>query len=268
MLLNDRKIENYIVDALRSGPVESLQLVQQIRSMHAVSKEAVYKSLRKLIAHEVVVKNKRTVSLNGVWVTEMTALFSAIQQTVVNPSRFSKYQDRDSVTYTFSTLETLDAFWNHSIVELTGLVPTKSPVYIYCPHYWFPLVRKESERAIVRSVLRQGRIWRLVSGGITKLDTVAGGILRAWGGEYSPWRNNYFSNQLYFNIFEDFIITVTLDMRTATAIEEWFNAYTAITPSSISEFNTLLSLRGTYKLKITRGSKKAHALRKKLSKFF
>ena len=160
-MLPRSNLEQKIVQSLHTGPVKSTVLVEGLVVGEGVTLQAVYAAIRRLRQDEIVLVQGKKLALSSVWLERMGEFFAEAQKVYLEkaqeePFSFGHLQEGDRVTYKFKNPVLLDQVWGHVFFELVKRVSVDAPIMIYNPHYWFPIVRQESEDLIFRWLQTQG----------------------------------------------------------------------------------------------------------------
>ena len=111
------RIEEYIIELLDDGSMDGPNILASLTHQYhkKITKQAVYKSLRKLVDEEVVNKTGTQYSLNRVWLQKIQAFSKRHieQHTSIDTMNILNLEDGDSVTYQFKNPFTLDITWGH-----------------------------------------------------------------------------------------------------------------------------------------------------------
>lgn len=263
--MSAQTVHSYITDALAEGSLPSKKLVENAKKKLGVTKEAVYKALRQMITEEIVVKRGKTVSLSNQWVIDMAEKWKKVEARYSGKTGGYLPAEKNSVVYTCKTLDQLDTLWNHNIYEIVATLPKGSYLLAGVPHYWFPAIRSGSEHSLVKNIKARGYHWLQLASSKKKLDIE----LR----KYFPYKEiEYHATELpdkgYFNVFGDYVVEVTLDSKTASYINRWYDTHTKFDAESISELEKVLKIKGVFKLKISRNKSKAERYQKLFKKYF
>ena len=102
------KIEEYIIEALDEGPLQGPELIDCVQAKRPQSaREAVYRALRKLMAEEVVSKNRKAYSLSRHWLQRIRRFANRHTQSAsrIDADQLLALEDGDRVTYHFKSAE-------------------------------------------------------------------------------------------------------------------------------------------------------------------
>lgn len=93
----------------------------------------------------------------------------------------------------------------------------KEPVYLYNPHEWFLLARKENELELFNTISRKGHRVLLTVGNDSFLDRY---VKKYFDNNFSQYhirnRRLFNENNYYLNIIGDFLIEVWMDKKYRT----------------------------------------------------
>jgi hypothetical protein len=240
-------------------------MVVDVATELGVTKEAVYKTLRNLIAREICVKRGKTISLSNQWVVDMSKKWRTVEARYIDKAKKPLLADKNSIVYTCKTLDQLDTLWNHYIIDLATILPVETPLLFYTPHYWFPAIRSSAEEQVTRAITSRGYRWMQLAGNTTTLDVELQKYFPQKEIEYHSARVNDKKNA---TILGDYIIEVTFDKKASEYIDEWYEKNSMFTKESIAELEKALKIKGIYKLKILRSKSKALYFRKLFAKYF
>jgi hypothetical protein len=266
-LLQPKKIDELIVNFLLKGEVSTSLLLSHVKEVKKdVTKQGFYFALRKLKKEDIVITYKKKASLNTVWLKDMQSKFNTVQPTY-SSSDFLSLEDKESVTYNFSTIKNMDTFWGHTWNVLMATVPHLEPLFVYDPHYWFYLARNSLEKKFHKEISQNKRQYLMTVGGKTELDKV---IKRDFNSHYLQYNLEkvFPSENYYVTIIGDYITETYLDPKVTKEIKDIFNSNLKITSDAVLKLQNILELKIKSKLKISRNKARADRLKKKLGKNF
>lgn len=272
-LTRPQKIEDLIISTLLTGEkktVELLRLISRTQGFIGTTKQGFYRALRKLIKEEVVIVYKKHISLNSNWVQEMRDLFIRSTDQYSNPDSpigFLSLSDGESASYTFNTIKNMDTFWGHTWNVLIKQITPDEPVFVYDPHYWFYIARKDLEKKYHKEISSQHRYFFMTVSAKTHLGTLIKNDFKPPYLQYNVKR--VFNDESYYmTVLGDYIVETHLDKKIVDIISHIFNTNTAITTEVVRILQDLIETPISCKLKITRSLTKAEKLKKKLIKDF
>lgn len=175
-ILKPHRIEDYVLEKLIDGEQLAITLLSKIRkTKNHITKQGFYAALRKLKADEIILMYKGKVSLNTVWIKKMNEMFEEINKAyTVNQKSFDVLglENRESISYTFSNIKSLDTFWGHSQNILLHNTNSNQPIYAYDPHYWFYTARRDTEKELLKEIVKHNRQFLMSVGYSTPLDKI------------------------------------------------------------------------------------------------
>ncbi len=139
-----KDLEDFIIERLGDSEcgVEAMHS-EYSEKYKPVTKQAVYKTLKKLCNDEIIIKHKDTFSINNIWKKRVVSLLE-------HSNRFPSLKEGESIAYSFKSFKQLDEYWKH-IQE--GTLEDAKTTYFFCPHqyWWFVPGRRESEVTFYKS---------------------------------------------------------------------------------------------------------------------
>jgi hypothetical protein len=269
-LLDPESLDEKIVLLLKNGALNTSDLLVLLQKGGTVTKQGFYAALRRLKAEDTVVVQRKTVALNTTWIQKMRNLVLGMGRVYTEDTGaigILSLADKESVSYSFATIQQLDAFWGHAQNIVVHATPVTDPVYTYDPHYWFYIGRKDTEYALVDEVTSLGKQFLMTVGGNTALD-------KAIKGDFSTELRQYhierlFDDQTYYVVvIGDFIFETRLDPKAAQLIEEIYQRNTVLTGIVAQMLGQISKMRVRSRLKISRNRTRAMKLKAKMRKNF
>lgn len=275
MFLNkENSIENLVCQSLRDGSVSTLSLIDSVRKIRPkTTKQGFYFALRNLKRGEVVVIHNKRVSFNIRWLKNMDRFFRIAEQHYsedgLGRDNFLNLRDGEKISYLFASPAETDMFWGHALVLLSETLPDQNePVYLYNPHEWFLVARRESELECIK-LITQKRRFLLTAGGKTPLDHSVSSDFDGDKSQYYMADNSIFpKNNYYLNVIGDFIIEVRIDPSLAQKIEQLYAQAEVDNGVSKEKLKEIVRDKGRSKMTISRDKNKAERLKKVLRKYF
>lgn len=272
-IIKPKNIEDRILSELQKGSVVILSLIKKIQDERpGTTKQAVYAALRNLRREEMVLCLKGVASLNLTWINQMTSYLELARksyQQSLGQGSFLDLEDRERIKYYFNDAHKADIFWTHAYYVLLGQLQPNEPVFLYNPHEWFFIARKENETTVLASTVAANHPYLVVAGGDTFLDKY---IRKYFDGEKSQYHllpaSLFKDSTYYINIFGDFLIEVWLDKKVVGKLEKIYQTTAEWNDGVEKKFQKILALNGRLRIVISRNHKKAIRLKKTLSKGF
>lgn len=270
-LIKPQNLEEEIIRLLSHQKRSTIDLLSHIqKSQYTVTKQGFYKALRRLKKEEVILIYKKIVSLDTVWIRRMSAFVEETTRAYeVTRDSFDILwlEDKQSLTYSFSTIQNLDNFWGNFQSILVNKTHHKEPVFSYDPHYWFFISRRERELELLKEMVEQKRQFLMTVGGTLPLDKI---VKKDFNNDYLQY--NYKTilegNNQYMTVIGDYIAEVTLDSAVSDKIDTIYKNETSASADVTARLTALLDTRGKNKIKISRNTKKAEMLKKRFQRDF
>jgi hypothetical protein len=270
-LLNPTCIEDWIVAALQQGSLRTIDLLERVRlSRGSTTKQGFYAALRALKRQEVIVVYKKTAALNTTWIRRMITFLNEASYANTGSREtvdLLALEEKESLSYTFSSTRHLDIFWGHSQNILLQATPPTEAVYAYDPHYWFYLARKKTEEQLLSEITTHRRQFLMTVGGRGPLDRAIQSDFNTDLLQYNL-EPLFSSSNYYVVVIGDYITEVFLDPVIAKKIESIYASASEINETISAELEELLSVRSRNRIRITRNHTKAMTLKRRLGKNF
>lgn len=274
LFVRPTSLEEHIITALGEGPLKTTELISRINVLRSnTTKQAVYTAIRNLKREEVIVAHGMGVSLNVRWLGNMEKYLTIAKQKYhtgsTDKGNFTALKNGERIEYFFNDMIETDAFWWQALYQLTINSSSGDPVYLYNPHQWFLLARRESELESMASIVDHGKQYLVTSCGKTVLDKK---VVSDFDGEKSQYHmsEKHLFNKInyYFNIVDDFIIEVWLNENLASNIEKFYLETEEFTDETIKNLKEIVSVKGRGRMVISKNIPKTTRLKKMLSKHF
>jgi len=266
MFTDKKTIEDLIINLLGRGSVHITNLIKDIYEIRPqTTKQAVYKALRVLKASETTVQTRGEVALSSLWLKKLSEFSQQVQLTYRTGNQpgldFLSLKNGEKIVYWFKNFEATDKFWAHAFAILSDTTPHSKPIYIYNPHEWFLWARAESEIYLFNQLREEKRKLCVLIGNRDPLDIAAG---QCFDGEitkyYASPRPLFKKQNYYVNVFNDFLIEVTLDETLNASIDEFYKKTTVMDEISRKELCEITQRPGKSKFVIYRNERKATAI--------
>ena len=226
-----------------------------------ITVQGIYKTLKKLIADEVVIKRGTIYSLSEEWKERVISEISERNNRL-------ELAEGERISLELASLVHLDQQWKNIVIPFHKAHP-KDPIFFYNPHeIWIHLSesRKKSEYDYYKSFSEQKTYAFALFGGNTIHDVF---MKKELQNEYMQVAVGveHFSKIDYPTIFGDYIITTRISPRLAVEIEKCYQE-SPNTKILEERLHAIGIEKKKVKLIIERDKEKAKKLRKKLSKEF
>lgn len=269
MLFVENTIEEKIISMLSKGSYNSPDLISKISFDMGVTPQGVYKSLSYLIDKEIINKNKKSLSLNNIWIEKLRSFSEKVSENY-SLKDFDDYlllDDKEKITYNFKNAVKLDNQWLHFVLIISKRLKNK-PVFIWNPHHWFILGRSESEKTFFSWFNKEKRDVFVTIGDNTELDKFTMREIKTDNVHVNLDSNFSFSNSEYITVIGDYILTTKYSEDFNKKIDEFFDIRKEVNLESKSELFNIIKKPQKTKIILERNKKKAIKYSKIMSKDF
>lgn len=267
-------IESLICTLLQQGAIDTSSLIVKIReSRPKTTKQGVYAALRQLRREEVVVLHNKKASFNIRWLKQTEQFLTTAEQHYVEGDfardNFLNLKDGEKISYFYTSAAETDKFWGHALIVLSeNNIETGEPVYLYNPHEWFLIARRESERECFDIITKKRRLLVTV-GANTPIDRAIASEFDGDMGQYHMLKHPLFQkNNYYLNIVGNFMIEVWINPTIAAQVDTIYSKSEKLDGLYEQELAKVIASKSRSKLMISRNAKKAERLKKLLRKNF
>lgn len=273
MFKKTKKIEDYIIEILSNGKIDTKVLIKKILEILSnSSKQAVYKSLKDLRENEIVIYKREEASLSSLWLKKINDfLEKAENEYKVDDGRLNilSLKEGEKVSYNFNSFNATDIFWAHAFNIFYNNIDKNTPTLIYNPHEWFLLAREESEVYLFNKYKKDNKILYSYISHEDFLDKYVKKYFDGIHTKYYCQSKKLFKNDNYYvNVFGDFIIEVWLDKKVSAEIDLFYENTKELNEGSKNELLNIINKKGKNKLVISKNKKKSEDVRKFFGKYF
>jgi hypothetical protein len=275
-IFGENNIRSLILSSLSKAPKKSVDLIKEIKTTRkGTTKQGIYKALRVLIKEKLVVKYRRNLMLNQIWLNKVNKFLKQTDENYLGEKRekildtLEWMAEGSKISYIFNSYDSLDKFHSHTFSLIIKKTDLQSPLYIYNPHEWFVLKTKlkENEDFLFDWLKEKDRQVYFTIGHNTSLD-------KKFRKDYSSEefqvaideKINYAENY-YINIIGDYVI----EMKNDKIFAEKLNAIyenCADEDEAIKKIEILLKTKHKIKMVLSCDSAKAKKFKTKLGKNF
>jgi|GEM_PF-6666512 len=264
-----KNIQECIIEYLiehQGNDLDKQKIIGEIQKKIDVSIQAIYKAMRSLRDAQVIFLYKDKIGLHKSWIDNVRNLLAS------TPLPFFKNMgEKNSISYIFQTPGDADKLWAHIFGTMIEDMSGEYTLCTYVPHDWFMLVRDDSERWLIKKAKDFDIEYLGVIGNATALDYHTKDLIHELGARVNVYEKPLFpkkAKEYYLNIFDDYILEVTIDADTSKKIHHYFQQWNKDDTGGHDKLEAIIQERGKTRLKITRDKEKAATLRKKLTKDF
>lgn len=230
-----------------------------LKKSHKISMQNVYKIINKLLEGKVLVKQNTALFVSQEWVLR-------VQSLLPTAAAFDIGQD-ESARWSFNSLEHLDAFWKHVMLQLSQTYQ-EEPMFIANPHNIWPYApeREESEERFFETFAKANRHVYYTTKGATQKDKETNKKI-----ETSHIHFSHNANTLplqHIVVIGNIISTTKLSKQDEHHIDMLYNDETTPTEEFEARLISLLQSVTKASFKIEHNPTKARTIRKKIAKDF
>ena len=264
-------LENLIIGYLAQYSNKSAHEIFEHLKMakHPYTLQGVYKELKKLDREGVILKVDKKHSLRLSWALEYTALARSIEESYLSPQYVALLPKANKKEiWRFDNLFKLNDLW----AQLLLVLAEQSKDKIICgwnPHTWFHLAEAKEEEKYIQSLERLGVKLYLFIGGNHYLDVWAEKYLKKEHINYSYAKTSFQEERSkYYNVVDDYILTVKLDQDTTDRIEALYEKTLSQEEMNIAEIMSIFNRKVKASLWLERDPSKAELYRKRFAREF
>ncbi|QQR50396.1 hypothetical protein IPF86_00535 [Candidatus Nomurabacteria bacterium] len=256
-----------ILDILTKGPIDGVNLLEQVNIKLSVSKQGLYKALRELMRDEVIIKEKKLFTLNKVWLSRLKDFVEESEQNLGVALPFLEESFTGRKVIVFKDMDALNIYWGHLFLALSERFNDK-PFFFFNHHSWFIHDSPHSEMYLYKKSLKKKN---------KVLITLGANTLFA-----KDFKTRFAKANIQISINEkigvpmtdnlcvigDYIITTRYDKNTMTEIDTLFKNSSSFGENEKNEFKKMLSFSKRPKMIITKNKRKATIWKHSLAKNF
>ncbi len=266
-------LENLILALLQQSPcgLSANDLRQLVgKRWKAYSRRGIYKELQRLEAEGVIMRSAGLYSMRLAWLLSLQARVDQMVETASRPEsqRLVLPKRGQDIVVTCSDLVRWDRVWTQLMLILHAALPG-IPLFQWVPRYWFNLTHPGIQSTFIPAAeaLRDFRF--SVIGGRTALDFECRSAISRTSSTYT-FRPSPFDDDRthYRNVIGDYMITCSLDQRTAARIDDLFESVKNPKNLPLNIGKKLLALKCRGSVRCSWAPQQAEKCRQKFIKFF
>lgn len=266
------RLEEYIIELLDEGSLDGPNILTALSNRYnkKTTKQAVYKSLRKLRDEEVINKTGNNYSLNRVWLQKIREFTDrhTTKTDSIDTMNILDFEDGDSVTYRFKSPFLLDITWGHLYDIVYEGADQKQAMLNHHPHEWLMISRTETEKFWLEQINKRKKIMLFTLSSKTPLDKK---FQKDWASEYikiNVGESYGLKPNQYLSVIGDYIFEITTDPEFEKRVDTFFNEHDYIDDMAQKQINAISKQKYKSKLKLSKNKKKADAWRRKYKQDF
>lgn len=273
MLFGEKtRIEEYIIEILDQGSMRGPALLDEYHKLSEtkITKQALYKALRKLVSEEVLNKTGGRYVLNRAWLQKLREFSNRhFEETkAIDSINILDFEDGESVVYMFKNPYMLDISWGHLYDILYEASPREQVLLNHHPHEWLMLSRPETERSWLKRFTKDKKIILFTIAGETLLDKA---FKKEWHSDNIKLNlgvSHGLKPNQYVSIVGDYIFEITTDETFEKQVDAFFHENNTVDETAQKQINAITKKKYKSKLKLSKNKRKADAWRDKFKKDF
>lgn len=275
--LGGNSIRSMILDVLSKGSIKGVDLVEEIQKVRKGStKQGVYKALRVLIEDKIVVKYRRNLMLNQIWLNKISKFLKQTDKNYLLKEKQNEkidtldwMKDGSKISYVFNSYDALDRFHSHTFSLIIKKTDPQAAIYVYNPHEWFVLKTnlKENEDYLFDWLKERDRQMYFTIGHGTVLDKNFRKNYSSEEFEIAIDEKTCYAENHYINVIGDYVIEMKNDIVFAKKLNAIYESSKSEDEAS-EKIKKLLRIKHGIKMVLSRDGNKAKKIKAKLGKNF
>jgi DNA-binding Lrp family transcriptional regulator len=258
-------IEEAILQILLSSSKISIEdLIKRVgQKRGGVTKQGVYRVLRKLKSEGKIVVYKSSVSINLLW-TERLHLLTDRRAKSSMFGNLGYMREKEKIIIEGKTLVGTDDLWSDAFINIENRTHPKHPLFLYNPHNWTILLRPETDKIHTDRLVYKQRPIFLSIGARTALDRETVRIMSQ--DKIHCSLSSKLKDQNYIAVLGNYVFLVKLSRKGNALIDTIFheNISTEEAAEEIKRINQKISA----KITIERNETRAKEFKKKIARDF
>lgn len=213
--------EDIMLILFAEGAISAKSLVEKVRAKRGqISKQGVYRVLRKLKYEEKVVRYKSTISLNNLWLQKLKLLLEDTSDRSSLLGNLGHLNQGEKISLKIKGLVGMDQVWSHVFQSIEESVVSSHPLYLFNLHNWSIIIREEIDKLHIQVLQKKQRPIFLTIGGKTTLDRET--VLLARLENINCTIDSRISKPAYIAVIGDYIIQIKLLQQSEFLINRVF----------------------------------------------
>lgn len=275
-IFGENNIRSLILSSLSKAPKKGVDLIREIKTIRkGTTKQGIYKALRVLIENKMIVKYRKNLILNQIWISKVNKFIKQTDENYLGEKRekildtLEWMMEGSKISYIFNSYNSLDKFHSHTFSLIIKKTDPQSPLYIYNPHEWFVLKTnlKENEDFLFDWLKERGRQVYFTIGHGTFLDKNFRKNYSSEEFEVTVDENTSYPENYYINVIGNYVIEMKNNKEFAEKLHAIYENSTDEGEAS-EKIKTLLKTKHKIKMVLSCDSQKAKRIKSKLGKNF
>lgn len=265
---------NATIEIVADAPGISVSdLHKRLRQLrHDVTLQHLYRILNRLIEAQILLKEKGKLSLNRLWLGQISMLATNAAQNLEKAEEGKPQlptKDGESITLTAPTLTGMQALWYHTLAHLHGHIGAQvKEVDKYYTHAWWLVEESDELFLFLRRIAKRGITCHWLLGADTYLDRRAVQEYK----DIFPIRvadKDLFPADGYnLNIYGDYVLECIFPPAISKHFQLLFSSVASKKDFDPALFRHVFELKERYTIKVWKNASLATQLRAKIRQFF
>lgn len=262
-------VRDSIIKELEHGVAKKAEVIERVKISESVTIQAVYKELRALVKHEVVLDAQKKLSLTLTYIEKEHKKWCRVLEEYTHKVSFDDFlhlAKGKSHTFTFGNIVDLDLFWTQAFIILERILPSDIPRYSILAHDWFTYGRPATDDVWTNRDIHN---LRLLVTHPTEVDWQMARRRRAEGCLFTAGENPLkLSDRQYCTVVSDWLFEIEFDAQVANELNSYLRSLKKIADADAAKMEKFMNAKGTFKLKLSNNPKKAQEYAQKVKKYF
>lgn len=236
-----------------------------------ISKQNLYRTVAQLIAAQVLVREKGSLSLNRIWARHIVMLGEILKRNYFSDrgqaSKFPGAASRSKV-FKAGSLAQLDPIWTDVLVELSEHVKGKK-LFGYNSHPWYSIGMRDTEQRVMKGLVEGGIQVYLMYGNDSFLDRYGKRLIEFPGYHTVCVTQKDFPPEGYaLWVGGPYLIEVEFPAMIARQFKFIFDTIQAPQQLDIELFSDIFKVKAQCSLRLTHDPARAVSTKKRIEKYF
>lgn len=275
-IFGENNLRSLILGSLSRGPKKGAVLIAEIKNIRkGATKQGIYKALRALIENKIVVKYRKNLMLNQIWLNKVDEFIQETDENYLGKKHSQSIDTLDWITegskisYVFKSYDSLDKFHSHIFSLIIKKTDPQSPLFVYNPHEWFVLKTdlKENEDYLFDWLKERSRQLYFTIGHDTLLDKNFRKNYSSAEVEIAIDEKTNYPENYYINVIGNYVIEMKNNKEFAEKLHAIYTS-TEDEEGAGEMIKKLLKTKHKIKMILSCDSQRAKKLKAKLGKNF
>ncbi len=265
---------NATVEIVAEHPGISIADVRKRLKQHAgidVSLQHVYRTVTRLVEAQILIKRKRQLSLNLLWLSHIELFAQSAKQQLLEGAdvhALSSLEEGKRVTFSARSMREMQAVWHNLLIQLNRIVPAaeRRELHKYYAHAWWLLQDKGGDASFYERIAARGVACSWLIGNDTFLDRRAmerfKKIFAIALTDHSPFPKEGYN----LNVFGAYVVECVFPKAIADHLVLLFRSVRTARDWDAAVFENILDIPAPFTVSVTLSQAKADQLRAKIAR--